>query len=119
MIDGSPIEENSPKIIYGQHPVSGSFRPKATFAKPNRGNFWFLELTFSLTITCKFAKLISLKVNSTFLLGKMSAIADATDGPTPNVQVLFALHPGFDIFDVASALKVFRTALHDRKDASE
>jgi hypothetical protein len=49
----------------------------------------------------------------------MSAIADTTDGPTPTVQVLFALHPGFDILDVTGTLEVFQKARHDAKDASK
>lgn len=48
----------------------------------------------------------------------MSAIAD-TDGPNPTVHVLFTLHPGFDILDVAGTLQVLKAARHDLKDAGK
>ena len=47
---------------------------------------------------------------------KMSAIADTADGPTPVIQVLFVLHPGFNLLDVTGTVEVFSEALHDMKN---
>lgn len=46
----------------------------------------------------------------------MSAIAETSDGPTPPIQVLFALHPGFDTLDVAGPVEVLHTARHNASD---
>lgn len=46
----------------------------------------------------------------------MSAIAETSDGPTPPIQVLFALHPGFDTLDVAGPVEVLHTARHNVSD---
>jgi putative intracellular protease/amidase len=44
---------------------------------------------------------------------KTSAVADEP------IQVLFALHDGFDLLDFAGPCEVLTTALHDSKDPSE
>lgn len=46
----------------------------------------------------------------------MSAIAETSDGPTPPIQVLYALHPGFDTLDVAGPVEVLHTARHNLGD---
>jgi len=46
----------------------------------------------------------------------MSAIAETPDGPSPLIQVLFTLHPGFDTVDFAGPLDVFSWARHNIKD---
>ena len=46
----------------------------------------------------------------------MSAIDDSADGPTPVIQVLLALHPGFDTLDFTGPLEVLSHALHNPKD---
>lgn len=45
---------------------------------------------------------------------KSSAVADQEP-----IDVLFALHPKFDLLDFAGPVEVFTSALHDRKDPSE
>jgi hypothetical protein len=42
---------------------------------------------------------------------KMSAIADAD--PSKPIQVLFAVHDGFDTLDVLGPLEIFAHAAHD------
>lgn len=44
---------------------------------------------------------------------KTSAVSDEP------IDVLFALHPKFDLLDFAGPLEVFTSALHDAKDESE
>jgi len=46
----------------------------------------------------------------------MSAIAEQPDGPTEVIQVLFALHPGFDLLDVTGPLEILHTARHNPAD---
>lgn len=45
---------------------------------------------------------------------KSSAVADQEP-----IDVLFALHPKFDLLDFAGPAEVFTTALHDFKDSCE
>lgn len=45
----------------------------------------------------------------------MSAI-ETDDGPTRTIQVLFALHKGFNTLDFVGPLEVFSWARHDVKD---
>lgn len=45
---------------------------------------------------------------------KTSAVADDQEP----IDVLFALHPKFDLLDFAGPVEVFTTALHDKKDPS-
>jgi len=44
------------------------------------------------------------------MASKTSAVADEP------VDVLFALHPKFDLLDFAGTLEVITTALHDKND---
>jgi transcriptional regulator GlxA family with amidase domain len=44
---------------------------------------------------------------------KTSAVADEP------IDVLFALHPKFDLLDFAGPAEVFTTALHDFKDSGK
>lgn len=44
---------------------------------------------------------------------KTSAVSDEP------IDVLFALHPKFDLLDFAGPVEVFTTALHDFKDECE
>ena len=47
------------------------------------------------------------------MANKSSAVADEP------IEVLFALHPKFNIMDFAGPLEVLATALHDAQDPSE
>jgi len=47
----------------------------------------------------------------------MSAIVDANDKNEP-LQILFALHPGFDTLDFCGPMEMFSFAYHNPKDAS-
>jgi hypothetical protein len=49
----------------------------------------------------------------------MSAVADGPDGPTPVIQVLFTLYPGFDTLDFCGPLEVLNWARHDIKNPSK
>ena len=49
----------------------------------------------------------------------MSAIADSSDGPTPIIQVLFALFPNMDTLDFTGPLEVFSSAKHNISDAGK
>jgi hypothetical protein len=48
--------------------------------------------------------------------GKMSAIADSTDGPIEVIKVLFVLYPGYNTLDVAGPLEILSRSLHNSKD---
>lgn len=48
----------------------------------------------------------------------MAAHKTSAVGDEP-IDVLFALHPKFDLLDFAGPMEVFTTALHDPKDESE
>jgi transcriptional regulator GlxA family with amidase domain len=47
------------------------------------------------------------------MASKTSAVADEP------IDVLFALHPKFNLMDFAGPLEVLTTALHDAKDPSK
>jgi hypothetical protein len=47
------------------------------------------------------------------MANKTSAVADEP------IEVLFALHPKFDLMDLAGPLEVLTSALHDAQDPSE
>jgi transcriptional regulator GlxA family with amidase domain len=47
------------------------------------------------------------------MASKTSAVADEP------IEVLFALHPKFNLMDFAGPLEVLTTCLHDSKDPSE
>jgi hypothetical protein len=50
----------------------------------------------------------------------MSAIQEeSVDGPTPVIQVLFALHPSFGAQELCGPLEVLSNALHKIKDPSK
>ena len=50
----------------------------------------------------------------------MSAIQEeSVDGPTPIIQVLFALHPSFGAQELCGPLEVLSNALHKIKDHSK
>ena len=55
----------------------------------------------------------------TSIVDAMSAVQGGADGPTPAIQVLFTLHPGFDTLDLSGPLEVFGWARHNIKDAGE
>ena len=47
----------------------------------------------------------------------MSAIEESGEGPTPVIQVLFALHPNFGAQELCGPLEVLSNALHKIKDS--
>lgn len=50
----------------------------------------------------------------------MSAIEEeGAEGPTPVIQVLFALHPNFGAQELCGPLEVLSSALHKIKDSSK